>query len=865
MRTDLGRQALETISRYCAWFALTYLGYCAAVFLQSVLVPTVIYPVLGSPVEEWRLTAFRAVLFSGSPEVLPFSSRTRELIVLLAQALLLVWALRLSISSNRLLLRTWILQAALWTVLLRLLDSAFLAFSGRGSLAAFLPGITASRTGQIGAAIVLGSLLTPVGIAAARRLIALSTHFQLRAPSAWKGAALLILSVCLIMGGLLNFQLRGVGVRTWIYVAVPGAFCLLIAVLALTHRGRVALAASTVAPSQYGMYGALVPVLVAALAYGGLQSASQLERWKYTRELQVFSTPHYDLRYDPNAFSASFVREFAEGRERAFARLASRLMDTDSSVSRQKVDKIRIQVVLYNDFPRKRAATRSDRPYTVEGATVHALMHGYIQTLDPAADAAALLHETWGTASSLVIRDWVARLLAAEWRGETIEGMTARLQWEEAHYPLERLLDVGRDSFLSPLVREPLGASWIASLRAAHGVEAVRNLYSHAPENASLADVSRLLSAQPTRIESDWALWTSNLAANQAPISRPARTPDLDFFYRGMTFSHEGWGGRRGGYTGPEAEKQLRILAEMGVNSIAVVPYGFQQGATSTTISATGTDETDEELTQALFLAHRLGIKVMLKPHIWVGGGAFTGEIRFSEPAARAGWFHNYRAFLLHYARLAEQERFDMLCIGNELTGMAEHAVEWRKLVSEVRRVYRGPVTYAANWGQEFESVSFWDDLDYIGLNHYYPLHPAGDSAAGRPVQAADLITGAEKVAGVVESVSRKYGRSVIFTEIGYPSYHGGTAEPWVDDRRRGNAPEEQAAAYEACFRVYSNKPWLRGMFWWKWSSNGRGGGEQDGSFTPMRKPAAEVLRVWYERLAGGPRVNRPDAPKCCS
>ncbi|MBI3670923.1 MAG: hypothetical protein HY237_14225, partial [Acidobacteria bacterium] len=470
-------------------------------------------------------------------------------------------------------------------------------------------------------------------------------------------------------------------------------------------------------------------------------------------------------------------------------------------------------------------------------------------------------HETWGAASSLVIRDWVARFFAGEWRGETIEAVAAGLQWEEGHYPLERLLDVRRDSFVSPLVREPLGAGWIASLRAARGVEEVRNLYSHAPENASLGDVSRLLSAQPTRIENDWALWTSNLAASQAHVNRPARTPDPDFFYRGISFSHEGWGRRRGGYTGSEAEQQLEFLRSIGVNAIAVVPYGFQDSVVSTSISALGADETDEELTQALFVAHRLGQKVMLKPQLWIGGGTFTGEIHFSDPTVRAQWFRSYRAFILHYARLAEQEGFDLLCVANELGGMSQHAGEWRAVIAEIHRVYRGPITYAANWGGEFESVSFWDALDYIGLNHYYPLRAADASAAARTVQASDLVSGAEKVAHVVETISQKYSRPVIFTEIGYPSFRGGTAEPWVEDRRRGSALEEQAAAYEACFRVYANKPWLRGMFWWKWNSNGRGGGEQDGSFTPMRKPAAEVLHAWYERLANGVRADKPAAP----
>lgn len=855
--------ALRLVVRYSAWVAVAYLGYWAAVFLQSIFVQAVIYPMLGSPVEEWRLTAFRAFLANGSPETLPFSPQARELIVLLAQALLLFFVLRLPTGTNRTLLRTWSLQAALWTVLLRGVDSAVLAFLGRGSLAAVLPVAAAySKTGQVSAALVFALILLAIGGAVAKRLIAVSAPFADRqTTSPWSGVALIVLPVCLIVGGYLSFQFQPLGVRALLFVSVPSVFCLALSLLGLLRTKGMIFDSSVASPIfPLRTHTALISILLGALVYGGLANAQRVERWSYARGLQTYVTAHYEIRYNPQAFRAEFIRQFSEERERTFAALASRLLEADPSLKQDSVEQARIGIILYEDFPRKRAAARSDRPYTVERATLHVLMYGYIQTLDPAADAAALLHETWGPASSPVIRDWVARFLAAEWRGETIEGGAARLQWEEGHYPLERLLDAGRDSFLSPLVREPLGAAWIASLRAARGVEAVRNLYSHAPENASLADVARLFSVQPTRFESDWALWASNLAAIQAPFSKPARRPDPDFFYRGISFSHEGWGRRRGGYSGPEAEQQLEFLRSIGVNAIAVVPYGFEDSAASTSISTLGADETDEELTQALFVAHRLGQKVMLKPQIWIGGGTFTGEIRFSDPTERAQWLRSYRAFILHYARLAEQEGFDLLCIANELGGMTQRAGEWRALIAEIRRVYRGPITYAANWGEEFESVSFWGALDYIGLNHYYPLRAADASAAGRTVEASDLVSGAEKVARVVETISHKYARPVVFTEIGYPSFRGGTAEPWAADRSRDGAMEEQAAAYEACFRVYANKPWLRGMFWWKWNSNGRGGGEQDGSFTPMRKPAAEVLHAWYERLANAARADKPAA-----
>jgi hypothetical protein len=111
-------------------------------------------------------------------------------------------------------------------------------------------------------------------------------------------------------------------------------------------------------------------------------------------------------------------------------------------------------------------------------------------------------------------------------------------------------------------------------------------------------------------------------------------------------------------------------------------------------------------------------------------------------------------------------------------------------------------------------------------------------------------LPGAEKLAAKFESMSLQWQKPILFTEVGYPSVRGGSSEPWVEDNGRPVSLEEQAAAYEATFRAFAGKPWLRGMFWWKWPSSGRGGGPRDASYTPLGKPATEVVRAWFTRLA---------------
>ncbi len=79
---------------------------------------------------------------------------------------------------------------------------------------------------------------------------------------------------------------------------------------------------------------------------------------------------------------------------------------------------------------------------------------------------------------------------------------------------------------------------------------------------------------------------------------------------------------------------------------------------------------------------------------------------------------------------------------------------------------------------------------------------------------------------------------------------HGAAVEPWIEDAGHAVSLNEQAACYEAIFRAFSGRTWLGGMFWWKWYSDGRGGGENDGSYIPTDKPAASLIRNWYTRQA---------------
>ena len=58
-----------------------------------------------------------------------------------------------------------------------------------------------------------------------------------------------------------------------------------------------------------------------------------------------------------------------------------------------------------------------------------------------------------------------------------------------------------------------------------------------------------------------------------------------DFFFRGVSFTHEGWSGNGGGYASDEAAAQLRDIHDLGANAIALVPYAYAPRATIKSIT----------------------------------------------------------------------------------------------------------------------------------------------------------------------------------------------------------------------------------------------------------------------------------------
>lgn len=279
-------------------------------------------------------------------------------------------------------------------------------------------------------------------------------------------------------------------------------------------------------------------------------------------------------------------------------------------------------------------------------------------------------------------------------------------------------------------------------------------------------------------------------------------------------------------------------MAAVGAEWVALVPYAFGPGEDGR-LQWNAEDwqwwgETEHGTRTQIRLAKAAGLKVMMKPHLWLEHGAFTGTYDATNWEAFAA---SYRDYLLQFARVAETEGAEVLCIGTELRCFTEQQpAYWNALIDTLRAVYHGKLTYAANW-DEVAHVPFWSQLDLIGVDGYFPLTP-------RPTSNVDSIAaGWAPHVRLLGALSARVNKPVLFTEMGYTCTTHCTVEPWKEDNSAPSDQHAQAAAYAAFFRTMHAQPWYAGCFVWKWFADGGKRSErQENDFSPQGKAALSVM-----------------------
>lgn len=299
-------------------------------------------------------------------------------------------------------------------------------------------------------------------------------------------------------------------------------------------------------------------------------------------------------------------------------------------------------------------------------------------------------------------------------------------------------------------------------------------------------------------------------------------------------------------YSEPSTSESLQLLRQqVGPGWLSIPIVWEMPNKTATEIRRSGSTVSNERLVETIQIAQSMGFKIKLHLLCDSEDGTWRAQI---EPANWHEWFKNYRTFVNTYGQIAEEYGVQMISVGAELRSSVGFEMEWRETIRQVREEYHGLLVYGANHdssykpgAREWNLVKWWDALDYAGIDGYFELAKTSNPTMD------ELITSWEEYGTEIQTWQATIGKPVIMDEIGYKSEVGGnlglTYKSGIYDS------EVQSNCIESFFRVFWNKVWFAGVFWWGWSFNPSTGGEGDLSIILNNKPAAQTLKNWFSSV----------------
>ncbi len=305
---------------------------------------------------------------------------------------------------------------------------------------------------------------------------------------------------------------------------------------------------------------------------------------------------------------------------------------------------------------------------------------------------------------------------------------------------------------------------------------------------------------------------TSQPSSKPKPTTRPvARSTAVDALrgIEGMMISCPG-SGREWGRQGM-VDSMVELKA-MGLNWVAIHPYAGIR-ADGSVPEWFDLSTPPEWLTRPIAEAKRLGMKIMIKPHLGYWGTKFSwrGEITFDTAEQWERFFTQYRRWILRVAELSKGA--DLFVVATELDKTLAHEKEWRSIIRDVRARYSGPLTFSPNWS-DYQRVPFWDALDVIGVHAYFPLVEHGEQPTRTRIEA-----GWRRVVGELRAFSDKHRKPIVFTELGYNRSAITAHRPWDAKTGGDGANTIQCDCLDVAMRTIAGEEKILGAFLWKWFS----------------------------------------------
>jgi hypothetical protein len=337
-----------------------------------------------------------------------------------------------------------------------------------------------------------------------------------------------------------------------------------------------------------------------------------------------------------------------------------------------------------------------------------------------------------------------------------------------------------------------------------------------------------------------------------------------------------------GGY---ENADSLPALVQTGSNAAALASeYGINVNNSTVYSDANYTDSL-AAIGSTIAEAVQDGLSVMVRPLIdfldpsKIGSNQVGDWRSYYNPANVAAFFASYQTMIVNEAEVAQANGATMFCIGTELDQLTgpQYLSYWTQIISAVRGVFTGKLTYSADWddnlspwaghngltagtGNLATQVSFWNQLDYVGVDEYAAISDAANPTLAQLIDgwtktptdpSTKAVTGNQSLISYFESVASATGKPLLFTELGYESASDAASQP-AGSSTNTFAPALQSLLYQAFFDSWSQagNNSLRGVYFWNWDPNAAEVGPNNGAnFSPQGLEAQTVVTENFKRI----------------
>lgn len=288
----------------------------------------------------------------------------------------------------------------------------------------------------------------------------------------------------------------------------------------------------------------------------------------------------------------------------------------------------------------------------------------------------------------------------------------------------------------------------------------------------------------------------------------------------------------------------LEEIAALGATHVAlVVPMYQTHGGSSKLRWHTRLSPSMAATAEAVRAAHRAGLAVTLFPIVRLESprpGEWRGTLAPEDPTA---WFDSYQSLLGDLAAVATLTGVTRLAVGSELSSLDGDLERWRPVIEKIRALFAGTLVYSANW-DHYKEARLLELVDEAGVVGYFNLREKDG-----PSDVAALTNRWRWERKNLEA----WGKPFVFTELGYRSRAGGSAEPWNEVPGGAVDLDEQRRAFAAFRRTWTTPgkefpppALLEGVYIWNWYGYG---GPASTGYTPRGKPAVEEIKLLLQEL----------------